>query len=152
MQNKIFLDTNVFIDILFDEKSFLKYNHSQRDADLIKSSKELIEKYISQDYKISISSLSLANAFYILSKKDNKGYFATIISNFENNELFEVITDTFNLRKKAWRYSIKNNADYEDALQYFSALENNCSAIITNDKNFPKLDIPLIRTNSDTQR
>lgn len=118
---------------------------------MIKSSKELIEKYILQNSKISISSLSLANAFYILSKRDNKGYFATIISNFENNELFEIVTDSFDLRKKAWQYSIENNADYEDALQYFSALENSCNAIITNDKNFPKLDIPLIRTNSNIE-
>jgi len=41
-----------------------------------------------------------------------------------------------------------HNLDYEDTLQYFCALENGCKAIITNDKNFPKLDIELIRTSN----
>ena len=43
------------------------------------------------------------------------------------------------------------NADFEDLQQYISAKNSNCDIIITNDKNFPKLDIPLIRTNPNLE-
>jgi len=36
-------------------------------------------------------------------------------------------------------------------LQYFCAKSCNCDVIITNDKNFPRLDIPLVRTNLDIE-
>jgi len=41
--------------------------------------------------------------------------------------------------------------DFEDLQQYISAKNSNCKSIITNDKNFPKLDIELIRTNLDIE-
>ena len=149
MPNKIFLDTNIFIDILIDENSLKDYGNIGREIEKIRDTKEFIKNHIIDGYKLVICSLTLANAFYtftIRHKKQNNEFFAKILSKFENSELYEVVTDTADLRNKAWQYAIKYNADYEDALQYFCAKENGCKAIITNDKDFPQLGIALIRT------
>lgn len=37
-------------------------------------------------------------------------------------------------------------ADFEDLQQYICTKNSNSSAIITNDKNFPKIKLPIIRT------
>lgn len=37
-------------------------------------------------------------------------------------------------------------SDFEDLLQYSAAKNSNCSIIVTNDKDFPKIDIALKRT------
>ena len=152
MPNKIFLDCNIFIDTLIDENSLKDYGNIGREVEIIKASKKCIKNYIIDGYKLAICSLTLANAFYTFTRRhktENNEFFAKILSKFESSELYEIITDTSDLRNKAWQYAIKNGSDYEDALQYFCAKEHNCNAIITNDKDFPKLDIALIRTDPE---
>lgn len=153
---KIFLDTNIFIDNLVNLDKLSDYGKIGRTAERIKASQITIEKYIEKGYTLVVSSLTLANAYYIFSERYNsktkKSDFAKSISAFENSELFEVITDTYDLRAKAWQYAINNNVDYEDMLQYYSAKSSGCDFIITEDKEdkiknkvgFPKLDLPLI--------
>ena len=48
----------------------------------------------------------------------------------------------------AYKYCNEHKStDLEDVLQYFSALDNECDAVVTNDKNFPNINLRLIRTN-----
>ncbi|ASM40114.1 type II toxin-antitoxin system VapC family toxin [Campylobacter sp. RM12327] len=64
-----------------------------------------------------------------------------------NNGVVELLPTTSIATIEAIKYCRDNPSnDLEDVLQYFIAKENGCDVIYTNDKKFPKLDIPLKRT------
>jgi len=142
MANKIFLDTNIMLDELFNDRENSKYTNS------------IIDKYLNENTTFVISNLSLNTIFYIGVEK-NKQWERTFnfIKNITfNNPLFEI----YYIQKKDLQeicdYMDKNiKADFEDLQQYIGAKNSSCKAIITNDKNFPKLDIPLIRTNPNIE-
>ena len=138
MGNKVFLDTNILLDILSGDRI-----SSQ-------NSKELFLKYSNEEAKFIINDLSLNTLYYIGSKinRDKTISFMKEIS--FNNPLFDIYYMKKEDLKEIFYYIDKNNnnIDFEDLQQYISAKNSGCSCIITNDKNFPKLDLPLIRTNS----
>ena len=91
-----------------------------------------------KDYQFYVSFLSIANFAYINRKVDKK----RLKENIELIcDLFQVIpNDKYNLIQ-AWAYEPQ---DYEDAIQYSTALSNNCDCIITrneNDYSFSKIPI-----------
>ena len=96
------------------------------------------------DIKLFINTTTVTNVFFILTnrQKISKSLVASQILNLHKQKVCEGDT----IREAALNYCIQNDADYEDALQYFCALKHNCKAVITNDKNFPDIDIKLIRT------
>ena len=65
---------------------------------------------------------------------------------YSAEDSFIVACESLDAQIKALEFAKENNADFEDALQYFCAKENGCITVITNDKDFPKLEIPLLRT------
>ncbi|MDY0238791.1 MAG: type II toxin-antitoxin system VapC family toxin, partial [Campylobacterales bacterium] len=96
--------------------------------------------------------LSLNTLYYIGSKTDRNTTFNFMKDITFNNPLFEVYYTKERDLKEIYGYMDKStNADFEDLLQYAAAKNSGCSVIITNDKNFPKLDIPLIRTNPNIE-
>ena len=136
MGNKVFLDTNILLDILSSERS-----SSQ-------STRALLLKYGDEKAKFVINDLSLNTLYYVGSKTDRNTTFNFMKDITFNNPLFEVYYTKERDLKKIYNYMDKStNADFEDLLQYAAAKNSGCSVIVTNDKNFPQLDIPLIRTN-----
>jgi len=137
---KIFVDNNIIIDFLVQQRA----NH-----------KEAVELFRNQqkDEIFCFSYGSLSDINYIL-KKDYTVKDITIATFFQGlakSPKFECLSLKDEHLGKACKYmlpQISNNkkVDLEDITQYFCALENGCKAIITNDKNFPKPDIPLVRT------
>jgi len=127
---KIYLDTNIILDMLFQRENT-----------------KLTRYYVKENLKNDIlvtNNLSLNSIFYIAVEK---------FKEYENiKEFFKYIDNSlkweiYNLTKMD-----KNiNTDFEDLQQYISAKNSGCKAIITNDKDFPKLDIQLIRTNLDIE-
>ena len=127
---KIFLDTNVFIDII------------QRRGEDTTSVRSIYKKF-DKDH-IFISSLTIHISFYVLKIKPN-------------SETHKKISDLVNAIKiipldgTILSLSLTNYyLDFEDTLQYYSALEANCDYILTRDykdlrkikKNIPsKLEI-----------
>ncbi len=116
---KIFLDANILIDLITGRNA----NNSGVE-----------EVFKSKAYKqIYISPLSVHIAFYVLKPKRGEEIFdslSKIIKGISIIPLSEVIL------KKALSVNFK---DYEDLLQYFSAIEN-CDVILTNDvKDFEKI-------------
>lgn len=133
MANKIFIDTNIALDILFSDRV-----NSDCTKDFI----------LKQNAKLVINDLSLNNIFYIGSKIDYKVTFDFLKNITINSNIWQVyylrkrdLIETFDLMDRDF------GADFEDLQQYVSAKNSDCQKIISNDRNFPKLDISVVRTN-----
>jgi len=113
---KIFIDTNIFLDLILKRESYQK-------ALLIFNA---IEKNI---FDASILDISILNIDYVAKKQiQNTNAFL-----FTINQLFQVLGASNESIEKALH--IDNN-DLKDNLQYICAKEAGCEVIITNDKNF----------------
>lgn len=124
---KLFLDTNVIIDLLGERENF--YESAAKIASLADLGV----------VKILVSSLSYSTTFYILSK-------------FEASEIvkdklrkFKILAKTVDLTDKIIDKSlISDFKDFEDALHYFCAVEAKCDYIITrNKKDFKNSEIKV---------
>ncbi len=126
---KLFIDTNIVIDLLAKREPF--YGEAAMLFTL--ADKKTIY--------LSVSALTFANTNYILlqSKKPEE---AKLIL-----RKLKLIVRVLCLDEKIVGLSLNDNdfKDYEDALQYFTALENGVDAIITrNLKDFQKAKLPVM--------
>ena len=90
---------------------------------------------------LSVSALTFANANYILLKSKKQEEAKLILRKLK------LIVSVVSLDEKIIGLSLNDNdfKDYEDALQYYSALENGDEAIITrNLKDFKKSKLPVM--------
>ncbi len=118
---RVFVDTNVILDLLLDRHPFYY------DAALIAS---LAEK---GEIEVVISALSIANAHYVIRNKENDQVAKAKLIGFKLivNEVVD-LTNT-HLDKSL----ISKMKDFEDALQIHAAIQANCQVIITrNEKDF----------------
>lgn len=115
---KLLIDTNIVIDLLSKRESFYD------DAAL------LFSKADQNQLKLSISSLTFANTNYILSKLKSAKDAREILRKFK------VLVDLLPLNDKITELALSDESfpDFEDGLQYYSALENNVDIIITRNK------------------
>ncbi len=121
---KIFVDTNIFLDLILKRDSFDK-------ALLIFNA---IEKRVFQGI---IADITLLNIDYIAKKQVAQiREFLKLI-----NIHFEIIGATNQIIDEALKI---NNNDLEDNLQYVLAKKYKAELIITNDKNFYSKDIRVI--------
>ena len=146
MQTRYFLDTNIIIDLLVKSEN----NIRKTQQNTVTKSKEFVLNLLENEKNICvISANSLITTFFALTNK-NRNLMGTtadlILDLYGNEEAFLIVKESKEANIKALHYAKANNADYEDALQYFCAKENGCTAISTNDKDFPQLGIALIRT------
>lgn len=115
---KIFVDTNVFLDLILKRDGF-------EEALIILNScnKNLFNGYVAD--------ITLLNIDYIASKqiKEIKDFLKVV------NESFNVVGADNQIFAKAL---MLDNTDLEDNIQYLCSLENDCELIITNDKEFYK--------------
>ena len=117
---KIFLDTNILIDIL-----------TERDSRTV-SLKEVLP-YI-QYSRIYLSALSIHIAFYTLKIKSESSIHRKIL---EITKYINIV----GLSDEITKNSLQNfSIDFEDTLQYYSAIDQKCDYILTRDtKDFDKL-------------
>ena len=64
--NRVFLDTNILIDILIDENNSKEYDKIRGSADNIKNSRVVIEEYLEQGYTLVVNTTSITNTTYFL--------------------------------------------------------------------------------------
>lgn len=126
---KLFIDTNIVIDLLAKREPFYD------EAAMLFT---LADK---QKIRLSVSAITFANTNYILlqSKKPEE---AKLIL-----RKLKLIVQVLSLDEKIVGHSLNDNdfKDYENALQYFTALENGVDAIITrNLKDFQKAKLPVM--------
>jgi predicted nucleic acid-binding protein len=126
--SRIFLDTNVILDLLGERVPF--FDSIAKVATLADQKK----------LTLIVSPLSFTTIDYVLNKYETSESVLNKLRKFKIIcELCEVNEETID---KALNSSFK---DFEDAVQYFSALQSNCSMIITrNGKDFKSSTIPIM--------
>ena len=129
---KIFLDTNIVIDFLGERANF--YQPAAKILSLADQKK--IEIYTSPT--------SISNTYYLLSRFEN-----TKIA-LEKIRKFKVLCSISMMDDEVIEKAINSNfKDFEDAMQYFSALASNCDLIVTrNEKDFKNALIPVLNGES----
>ncbi|WP_139959601.1 type II toxin-antitoxin system VapC family toxin [Flavicella sediminum] len=126
---RLLIDTNIVIDLLAKREEF--YTEAATLFSL--ADKNLIT--------LTVSSLTFANTNYILSKLKTEKEARTILRRFK------VLVQTLALDDKVTELALNddNFPDFEDGLQYYSAIENEIDIIITrNQKDFKNSRIPVM--------
>lgn len=126
---KVFLDTNFLMDYLI-----------RPDYSFVAS--QVLKQGSRKGYRFVVSFLSVANLAYI-NRKMPAELRANILK--EILDAFEVADNTSSHLREAL---VLKASDYEDALQYQTAISSGCDAIITrNTKDFPFSKLPLYTPN-----
>lgn len=125
---KLFLDTNVMLDFLGEREPF--YISAAKIATLADKRK----------LKIIVSALSFATVSYFLTKYEG------LKKTKDKLRKFKIISGICELDELIIEKGLNSDfPDFEDSLQYFSALRRECDIIITrNGKDFKKSQIPVM--------
>ncbi len=125
---KVFVDTDVCIDLLSGRKPFNK------TAEILFS---LADK---SKIKIYVSSLSFANIDYVLRSQYSTTHSRQLMGKFKT------IVNVLSVDSKTIDLAVASDFnDFEDAIQYCCAIENNLTTIITrNIKDYKKATIKVI--------
>lgn len=127
--SRILIDTNIVIDLLAKREPF--YNGAA----------QLFSMADKQTLELSISTLTFANTNYILSRLKSMQEAREILRRFR------VLVKVLPLTDKVIDLALNdgNFTDFEDGLQYYSAIENELDVIITRDlKDFKASKIPAM--------
>jgi len=125
---KLLVDTNIIIDLLAKREEF--YEPAAQLFSLADQNK----------VKLYVCSLSFANAHYILSRHLPESKVREILRKLK------VLVNVISLDSKVIDLALNSDfKDFEDAIQYYAAMESNINIIITrNLKDFKKSDIPVM--------
>jgi len=134
---KIFLDANILVSVLNHE--YPLFNYSSRILSLADNA----------DFQIFTSPICLAIAFYFSEKKSGRKL---------AKKKLEVLCDkvkSTQVNQEIVQSAIHNPKilDFEDGLEYFSALHSGCEIILTEDKNdFYFSELPVLNSQEFVRR
>lgn len=126
---KIFVDTNIVIDLLSRREPFFE------DAALLFS---LADR---KQITLTVSSLTIANTSYVLLRQMDSNKAKSTLRKLR------LIVKVLPLDDKIVGLALNDEtfSDFEDGLQYFTALENGQDLIVTrNLKDFKKSNLPIM--------
>lgn len=128
MSTRIFIDTNVMLDLLGERIPY--YESAAKLATLADKGTVILV----------VSALSYATVNYILAKFEGAD-----IARMKLRK-FKVISEICSLDETIIEKGLNSDfPDFEDALQYYSALKENCDILITrNGKDFKLSEIPVM--------
>jgi len=129
--SRLLIDTNIVIDLLSKREKF--YDEAAA----------LFSRADKKELVLTISSLTFANTNYILTKLKSAKEAREILRKFK------VLVELLNLDDKVTELALSDESfpDFEDGLQYYSAIENQIDVIITrNKKDFKNSKIPVLST------
>jgi predicted nucleic acid-binding protein len=126
--SRIFLDTNVILDLLGERVPF--FDSIAKVATLADEKK----------LTLIVSPLSFTTIDYVLNKYETS---ETVLNKLRK---FKIICKVIEVNEETIDKALNSNfKDFEDAVQYFTALQSNCSIIITrNGKDFKNSTIPIM--------
>jgi predicted nucleic acid-binding protein len=126
--SRIFLDTNVILDLLGERVPY--YDSIAKVATLADQKK----------LTIIVSPLSFTTVNYVLNKYESS---ESVLNKLRK---FKIICEVCEVNEETIDKALNSNfKDYEDAVQYFTALQSYCSIIITrNGKDFKNSKIPIM--------
>ena len=124
---KVFFDTNIMIDVIGRRKQFCI------------PSLQIMSLADKRKLKIYVSAMSYATASFILGRQNKE---MDILREFAK---FDKIATSTPVDAKTIKNCMSSKfKDFEDAMQYFSALRENVDCIITrNKKDFEEAEIPI---------
>jgi len=132
---RVFLDTNVVIDFLGERVDF--YEPIAKVLTL--ADKKKIKVYTSPN--------SISNTYYLLAKYENAKTALEKIRKFKLICSISIMDD-----EVVDKAIVSGFKDFEDAMQYFSAVATGCDLIITrNEKDFKNALIPVMNAESYLQ-
>ena len=125
---KLFVDTDVVLDLLSGRQPHYKF------------AAELFSLADIESVRLYVSSLTFANVHYVLSKQ---------LSASESRKLllrFKTLVTVLPVNDKIIELALSSSfADFEDAIQFYAAIEKNISILLTrNLKDFKKATIPVM--------
>lgn len=125
---KILVDTNIVIDLLSKREGFYK------------EAQELFTLSDQKKAKLYISSLTIANTHYLLARDHKLNEARKILIKFK------VLVEVLPIDDKILELALVSDfKDFEDAIQYHTALENELDMIITrNKKDFKDSFLPVL--------
>lgn len=125
---KVFVDTDIIIDLLA-----MREPHYQFSARLFSKADE-------GDLKIYVSSLSFSNLNYILSRQYSAAQARKKLLTFK------ALVTVLSVSDKSVELALNSDFnDFEDALQYFTALEHKVTTLLTrNLKDYKKANISVL--------
>ena len=131
MKDKLFLDTNVVVDLLGEREEF--YQSIAKIATLADKGR----------LYLVVSALTYSTVYYLLSRFEDKEIVKDKIRKFK------VIAETSDLTNKVIDKGLSSKfVDFEDSLQYYCALNSDCNILITrNGKDFKESEIPVMSPN-----
>jgi len=125
---KVFVDTDIVLDLLSNRKPFYT------------ASAHLFSYADKGEMKLYVSSLSFSNLNYILSRQYSADQARKKLLKFKT--LVTVLSVTDKVVELALASDFK---DFEDGLQYFTAIENNLKILLTrNLKDFKTAEITVM--------
>jgi predicted nucleic acid-binding protein len=128
MKDKLFLDTNIIVDLLGEREPF--YESIAKIATLADKGK----------IQLFVSALTYSTVYYVLSRFEDK----EVVK--EKIRKFKVIAETSDLTDKIIEKGLSSKfKDFEDSLQYYCALGIDCNFFITrNEKDFKESELPVL--------
>ena len=128
MIEKLLVDTNIVVDLLTKREGFYK------DA------QDLFTLSDAGKVKLFVSALTFANTHYLLTKYKNRSDARNILIKFK------VLVEVAKLDDKIIELSLASDfEDFEDAIQYHTALANGVNCIVTrNLKDFKRSKLPVL--------
>lgn len=126
--DKILVDTNIVLDLLAEREEFLI------------ETQELFTLSDQKKVNLYISSLTFANTYYVLNQKLKIENTRKILRNFK------ILVTVLPIDDKIISLSLDSDfKDFEDAIQYYTSLENDIDVIITrNLKDFKLSKLPVL--------
>ena len=124
---KIFVDTNIVLDLLEKREGFFE------------EAQELFTLADQKKVELFVSALTIANVHYLLFKNLRMEARKAISK-------FKVLVEVLPIDDKILELSLASDfSDFEDAIQYYSAIENGMDVIITrNKKDFKNINLPVL--------
>ncbi|WP_299665304.1 PIN domain-containing protein [uncultured Polaribacter sp.] len=128
MKKRIFLDTNVMLDFLGERLPFYI------------SAAKILSLSDKNQYTLIVSPISYATVSYFLTKSEGSKVA------IQKLRKFKVITEVCIINEQTIEKGLNSDfTDFEDALQFYNAIDSNCDIIITrNSKDFKKSTIPVL--------
>jgi predicted nucleic acid-binding protein len=126
--DRIFIDTDIALDLLSERLPH--YTHAAQLFSLADKEKLLLY----------VSSLSFSNLNYLLSRQYSQRNARRILNKFK------ILVHVLSVDEKIIDLSLNSEfKDFEDAIQYYTAIENNLDVLITrNLKDYKHADITII--------
>ena len=133
---RLLIDTNIVIDLLAKREGF--YQDAQA----------LFTLADQKNVSLYISSLTFANTFYILSRNLNTNETRKILIKIK------ALTKILPLEAKIIELALASDfSDFEDAIQYHTALDNQLDIIVTrNKKDFKRSKLPVLTAKEYLER